>query len=174
MAGYAMGETANRNEREIRVGGARTYRGQHRYDGDLGGTSGFPVKLGLHTIPTLDPLMNHIPSGRLAPPTGIRYSSDICQSSIGAQVNAEKMPLRYWKVEVEAKVQSGSEPRLTSALTLTSACLAHHPTLCVAAVFGLFKLVDELLEFIEFVWSDVLKGDSEFISSNQLHTCVFD
>jgi hypothetical protein len=49
---------------EIRVGGARTYRGQHRYGGDLGGTSGFPVKLGLHTIPTLDPLMNHIPSGR--------------------------------------------------------------------------------------------------------------
>ena len=90
MAGYAMGETANRNEREIRVGGARTYRGQHRYDGDLGGTLGFPVKLGLHTIPTLDPLMNHIPSGRLAPPTGVRYSSDICQSSFGAQVDAEK------------------------------------------------------------------------------------
>jgi hypothetical protein len=90
MAGYAMGETANRNEREIRVGGARTYRGQHRYDGDLGGTLGFPVKLGLHTIPTLDPLMNHIPSGRYAPPTEIRYSSDICQSSVGAQVDAEK------------------------------------------------------------------------------------
>jgi hypothetical protein len=84
MAGYARGETANRNEREIWVGGARTYRGQHRYDGDLGGTLGFPVTLGLHTIPTLDPLMNHIPSGRYAPPTGIRYSSDICQSSIGA------------------------------------------------------------------------------------------
>jgi len=47
-----------------RVEGARTYRGQHRYGGDLGGTLGFPVKLGLHTIPTLDPLMNHIPSGR--------------------------------------------------------------------------------------------------------------
>jgi len=46
------------------VEGARTYRGQHRYGGDLGGTLGFPVKLGLHTIPTLDPLMNHIPSGR--------------------------------------------------------------------------------------------------------------
>ena len=48
----------------VRVGGARTYRGQHRYGGDLGGTLGFPVELGLHTIPTLDPLMNHIPSGR--------------------------------------------------------------------------------------------------------------
>ena len=48
----------------VRVGGARTYRGQHRYGGNLGGTLGFPVKLGLHTIPTLDPLMNHIPSGR--------------------------------------------------------------------------------------------------------------
>jgi hypothetical protein len=46
------------------VGEARTCRGQHRYGGDLGGTLGFPVKLGLHTIPTLDPLMNHIPSGR--------------------------------------------------------------------------------------------------------------
>jgi len=90
MAGHAMGETANRNERKIRVGGARTYRGQHRYDGDLGGTSGFPVKLGLHTIPTLDPLMNHIPSGRLAPPTVIRYSSDICQSSIGAFTHARE------------------------------------------------------------------------------------
>ncbi len=56
-------ETVNRNAREIRVGGARTYRGQHRYGGDLGRTLGFPVKLGLHTIPTLDPLMNHIPSG---------------------------------------------------------------------------------------------------------------
>ncbi len=44
----------------------------------------------------------------------------------------------------------------------------------MAAVFGLFKLVYELLEFIEFVWSDVLKGDSEFISSNPLHTRVFD
>jgi hypothetical protein len=51
-------------EEIIRVGGARTYRGQHRYGGDLGGTLGFPAKLGLHTIPTLDPLMNHIPSGR--------------------------------------------------------------------------------------------------------------
>ena len=51
-------------EEIIRVEGARTYRGQHRYGGDLGGTLGFPVKLGLHTIPTLDPLMNHIPSGR--------------------------------------------------------------------------------------------------------------
>ena len=51
------------NEGGIRVGEARTYRGQHRYGGDLGGTLGFPVKLGLHTIPTLDPLMNHIPSG---------------------------------------------------------------------------------------------------------------
>ena len=48
----------------IWVGGARTYRGQHRYGGDLGGTLGFPAELGLHTIPTLDPLMNHIPSGR--------------------------------------------------------------------------------------------------------------
>ncbi|HMF85179.1 MAG TPA: hypothetical protein VK598_02385, partial [Nitrospiraceae bacterium] len=48
----------------VRVGEARTCRGQHRYGGDLGGTLGFPVKLGLHTIPTLDPLMNHIPSGR--------------------------------------------------------------------------------------------------------------
>ena len=48
----------------VRVGGARTYRGQHRYGGNLGGTLGFPVKLGLHTIPALDPLMNHIPSGR--------------------------------------------------------------------------------------------------------------
>jgi hypothetical protein len=66
------------------VGGARTYRGQHRYDGDLGGTLGFPVKPGLHTIPTLNPLMNHIPSGRLAPPTGIRYSSDAGESSVGS------------------------------------------------------------------------------------------
>jgi hypothetical protein len=57
-------KSVNRNERKVRVGGARTYRGQHRYGGDLGGTLGFPVKLGLHTIPTLDPLMNHIPSGR--------------------------------------------------------------------------------------------------------------
>lgn len=48
----------------VKVGGARTYRGQHRYGGNLGGTLGFPVQLGLHTIPTLDPLMNHIPSGR--------------------------------------------------------------------------------------------------------------
>ena len=68
----------------IRVGGARTYRGQHRYDGDLGGTLGSPVKLGLHTIPTLDPLMDHIPSGRYAPPTGIRYSSDAGESRIGS------------------------------------------------------------------------------------------
>jgi hypothetical protein len=52
------------NSPGYRVGGARTYRGEHRYGGDLGGTFGFPVKLGLHTIPTLDPLMNHIPSGR--------------------------------------------------------------------------------------------------------------
>lgn len=44
----------------------------------------------------------------------------------------------------------------------------------VAAVFGLFKFVDELLEFIKFVWSDILKGDSEFVSSNPLHPCVFD
>ena len=60
----ARQERVSWNEREIRVGEARTYRGQHRYGGDLGGTLGFPVKLGLHTIPTLDPLMNHIPSGR--------------------------------------------------------------------------------------------------------------
>ena len=132
------------------MGGARTYRGQHRYDGDLGGTLGFPVTLGLHTIPTLDPLMNHIPSGRYAPPTGIRYSSDICQSSIGAFTQAS---------------------RLASPASL--ACLAHRSTLCMAAVFGLSKFVDELLEFIEFVWLDVLKGDSEFVSSNPLHTCVF-
>ncbi|HJS66760.1 MAG TPA: hypothetical protein VJ760_05450 [Nitrospiraceae bacterium] len=64
MAGGETRKTAKQNDQEIRVGGARTYRGQHRYDGDLGGTSGFPVMLGLHTIPTLDPLMNHIPSGR--------------------------------------------------------------------------------------------------------------
>ena len=51
-------------QQPVRVGEARTYRGRHRYGGDLGGTLGFPVKLGLHTIPTLDPLMNHIPSGR--------------------------------------------------------------------------------------------------------------
>lgn len=51
-------------QQPVRVGEARTYRGQHRYGGDLGGTLGFPVKLGLHTVPTLDPLMNHIPSGR--------------------------------------------------------------------------------------------------------------
>jgi hypothetical protein len=62
--GGKTGKTADRNEREIRVGGARTYRGQHRYDGDLGRTLGFPVKPDLHTILTLDPLMNHIPSGR--------------------------------------------------------------------------------------------------------------
>ena len=61
---WRNGERVNRNERVIRVGEARTYRGQHRYGGDLGGTLGFPVKLGLHTIPTLDPLMIHIPSGR--------------------------------------------------------------------------------------------------------------
>ena len=64
MMRWRNGESVNRNAKEIRVGGARTYRGQHRYGGDLGGTLGFPVKLGLHTIPTLDPLMNHIPSGR--------------------------------------------------------------------------------------------------------------
>jgi hypothetical protein len=52
------------NARGIRVRGARTYRGQRRYGGDLGETLGFPVKLGMRTIPTLDPLMNHIPSGR--------------------------------------------------------------------------------------------------------------
>ena len=44
----------------------------------------------------------------------------------------------------------------------------------VATVFGFFKFVDELLEFIEFVWPDVLKGDSKFVSSNPLHACVFD
>ena len=62
MAGYAMGETANRNEREIRVGGARTYRGQLGTTETLAGLQA--SQSGLHTIPTLDPLMNHIPSGR--------------------------------------------------------------------------------------------------------------
>lgn len=64
MAGVKQEKPPTETSGPIRVGGARTYRGQHRYDGDLGGTLGFPVKLGLHTIPTLDPLMNHIPSGR--------------------------------------------------------------------------------------------------------------
>jgi len=172
MAGYAMGETANRNERKIRVGEARTYRGQHRYDGDLGGTSGFPVKLGLHTIPTLDPLMNHIPSGRLAPPTWIRYSSDICQSSIGALQDSEKYASTK-KVEVQAKAEIKkvrSSLNLDLDLSLSRASIP----LCMAAVFSLFKFVDELLEFIEFVWPDVLKGDSEFVSSNPLHTRVID
>jgi hypothetical protein len=67
------------------------------------------------------------------------------------------MPLHYWKVGVEAKVPSGSEPRLTSALTSTSACLAHHPTLCVTTAFGLFKFVDELFNLIEFRRSDIMK-----------------
>ena len=73
--------------------GARTYRGQHRYDGDLGGTLGFPVKPGLHTIPTLDPLLNHIPSGRYAPPTEIRYSSDASESRIDSLCIAVAFPL---------------------------------------------------------------------------------
>jgi len=116
-------------QQPVRVGEARTYRGQHRYGGDLGGTLGFPVKLGLHTIPTLDPLMNHIPSGRLAPPTGLRYSSEIVQSSIGA--------------------------------------------LCVTTAFCLFAFVDELLEFIEFSWLDVLKRDTECALFDPLHARVF-
>jgi len=52
--------------------------------------------------------------------------------------------------------------------------VSHTIPLRMAAVFGLFKFVDELLQFVEFVWSDVLKRDSEFLSSHPLHTCVFD
>ena len=49
----------------LKKGGRRTrLAGAFDQDGDLGGILGFPVKLGLHTILTLDPLMNHIPSGR--------------------------------------------------------------------------------------------------------------
>ena len=89
------------------MGGARTYRGQHRYDGDLGGTLGFPVKPGLHTIPTLDPLMNHIPSGRLAPPTGIRYSSDASESRIDSLCMAVAFALFIFLDELFELIEFG-------------------------------------------------------------------
>ena len=44
--------------------------------------------------------------------------------------------------------------------------------LCVAAAFGLFVFVDDLLEFIEFAWSDVLKRDPECVLSDPLHARV--
>ena len=79
------------------------------------------------------------------------------------------------KVEIQAKaeikkVRSSLNLDLDIDLSLSRAAIP----LCMASVFGFFKLVDELLEFIEFVWSDVLKGDSKFVSSNPLHTCIFD
>ena len=44
----------------------------------------------------------------------------------------------------------------------------------VAAAFGLFIFVDELLEFIELGWSDILKRDPECVRSDPLHARVFD
>lgn len=53
----------------FRVGGARTYRGVSRYDGDLGRTLGFPVQAGpahrSHTQPPYEPYS----LGALTPPT---------------------------------------------------------------------------------------------------------
>jgi hypothetical protein len=44
----------------------------------------------------------------------------------------------------------------------------------VADAFGLVVFVDELLEFIEFGWSDVLKRDPECVLTDPLHARVFD
>ena len=46
--------------------------------------------------------------------------------------------------------------------------------LCVADAFGLVVFVDDLLEFIEFGWSDVLKRDPECVLADPLHARVFD
>jgi len=54
------------------------------------------------------------------------------------------------------------------------ACLAPYPKLGMARAFGLFVFIDELFQFIEFGWSDILKGDSECVLSDPLHTRCFD
>lgn len=43
----------------------------------------------------------------------------------------------------------------------------------MTTVFGFFKLVDKLFEFIELGWADVLKRDPECVPSNPLHAPFF-
>jgi len=44
----------------------------------------------------------------------------------------------------------------------------------MACAFGLFVFLDQLFQFIEFVCSDILKGDSECVLSDPLHQRCFD
>lgn len=68
----------------------------------------------------------------------------------------------------------GPQPFLDLPSPASLACLAPHPTLGMARAFGLFVFIDELFQFIEFGWSDIVKGDSECVLSDPLHTRCFD
>jgi hypothetical protein len=75
--------------------------------------------------------------------------------------------------KVQAKTERKkvrSSLNLDLDLSLSSAAIP----LCVADAFGLVVFVDELLEFIEFGWSNVLKQDPECVLADPLHACVFD